>query len=62
MARPKDVCRPTSGHDIEPADPVYRREAQVGHAARSLSRAIELSIDTIAFHAHHLGLTFTTGP
>jgi prolyl oligopeptidase len=40
---------------------LYRREAQVGHAARSLSRSIELSVDTVAFHAHHLGLTFTTG-
>jgi prolyl oligopeptidase len=41
-----------------PADrPVlYRRETDVGHGGRSVSRGIELSADTLAFHASQLGL------
>ncbi len=35
---------------------LLRREADVGHGARALSRSIELSADTLAFAAHHTGL------
>jgi len=37
---------------------LLRREADVGHGARALSRSIELSADTLAFAAHHTGLEF----
>jgi len=38
-------------------DPILlRRERDVGHGARSLSRSIELSVDTLAFQAERLGL------
>jgi len=43
------------------ADPVtapilLRREADVGHGARALSRSVDLLADTLAFAAHHTGL------
>jgi prolyl oligopeptidase len=36
---------------------LFRREANVGHGARSVGRTIELSVDTLAFLAAQLGLT-----
>jgi prolyl oligopeptidase len=40
-----------------PEAPVLlRREADVGHGARSLARTVDLAVDTTAFLAHHLGL------
>jgi len=36
---------------------VFRRESDVGHGARAVSRSIELSTDTLAFLAAHTGLT-----
>jgi prolyl oligopeptidase len=36
---------------------LLRREADVGHGARALSRSIELSADALAFAAHQTGLT-----
>jgi prolyl oligopeptidase len=35
---------------------LVRREVDVGHGARSISRSVELSVDTAAFLAAHLGL------
>ncbi|MGH8866490.1 MAG: prolyl oligopeptidase family serine peptidase [Actinomycetes bacterium] len=35
---------------------LYRRETEVGHGARALSRTIDLSVDTLAFLAAHTGL------
>lgn len=35
---------------------LLRREADVGHGARALSRTIDLVADTLAFVAHHTGL------
>jgi len=35
---------------------LVRREADVGHGARALSRSVELTADTLAFAAHHTGL------
>jgi prolyl oligopeptidase len=37
---------------------LLRAEAQVGHAARSVSRTVELSVDTLSFLAHWTGLTW----
>jgi len=36
---------------------VLRRESQVGHGARAVSRSVGLSADTLAFLAFHTGLT-----
>jgi prolyl oligopeptidase len=45
-------------HATSASAPVLlRREAQVGHAARAVSRSVDLSADTLAFLAHHTGLT-----
>ena len=41
----------TSGYPI-----LLRRESDVGHGARSVSRTVALSVDTLAFTAHELGL------
>jgi prolyl oligopeptidase len=38
---------------------LLRRETEVGHGARSISRTVALSVDTLAFLAHHTGLTLT---
>ncbi len=36
---------------------LLRREAEVGHSARSVSRSVALSAEQLAFLAHHLGLS-----
>jgi prolyl oligopeptidase len=41
----------TTGGDV-----LLRRERDVGHGARSVSRSVELTVDTTCFLAHHLGL------
>ncbi len=35
---------------------LLRREADVGHGGRAVSRSVELTADTLAFCAHHTGL------
>ena len=35
---------------------LLRREVDVGHAGRSISRYVALYADELAFHAHELGL------
>ncbi|GAB3692664.1 prolyl oligopeptidase family serine peptidase [Nocardiopsis oceani] len=35
---------------------LFRREAEVGHSSRSVSRTAALSAEQLAFFAHHLGL------
>jgi prolyl oligopeptidase len=37
---------------------LFRREADVGHGARAVSRAVELSVDTLSFVADQTGLTW----
>jgi prolyl oligopeptidase len=37
---------------------LLRRERDVGHGARSVSRSIDLTVDTLAFHASRLGLSW----
>ena len=39
-----------------PRPVLLRREAEVGHGARALSKSVELSADTFAFLARHTGL------
>jgi Serine proteases of the peptidase family S9A len=36
---------------------LLRRERDVGHGARSVSRTVDLSVDTMSFLAAHTGLT-----
>jgi len=36
---------------------LFRREAQVGHGARAVSRSVSLSADTLSFLGLHTGLT-----
>jgi prolyl oligopeptidase len=38
---------------------LLRRETDVGHAARSVDRTVALTVDTLSFLAHHLGLDLT---
>jgi prolyl oligopeptidase len=38
---------------------LLRRETDVGHGARSISRSIELTVDTLAFQAERLGLVLS---
>ena len=43
----------------QPAPSVLvRREADVGHGARAVRRAVELSVDTLSFAAAQTGLTW----
>jgi prolyl oligopeptidase len=37
---------------------VFRRESDVGHGARAVSRSVDLSADTLAFLGAHTGLAF----
>jgi prolyl oligopeptidase len=46
----------TSG-SLEDAPILLRRESEVGHSSRSVSRSVALSADQLAFLGHHLGLT-----
>ncbi|HUS61138.1 MAG TPA: prolyl oligopeptidase family serine peptidase, partial [Acidimicrobiales bacterium] len=41
---------------FEDAPIILRREREVGHGSRSVTRSIALSVDTVAFHADRLGL------
>jgi prolyl oligopeptidase len=41
---------------------LVRRESDVGHGARALSRTVDLVADTLAFAAHHTGLDLTARP
>lgn len=40
---------------------LLRREADVGHGPRALSRAIDVAADALAFAAHHTGLRWPVG-
>jgi prolyl oligopeptidase len=40
---------------------LVRRESDVGHGARALSRTVDLVADTLAFAAHHTGLDLDRG-
>jgi prolyl oligopeptidase len=42
--------------DVTTHPVLFRRETDVGHGARSISRSVALSVDTLAFLAAHTGL------
>jgi prolyl oligopeptidase len=44
---------------LDEAPILIRRESDVGHGARALSRTVELVADTLAFAAHHTGLALS---
>ncbi|MGN6301047.1 MAG: prolyl oligopeptidase family serine peptidase [Angustibacter sp.] len=46
---------------LDEAPVLLRREADVGHGGRAVSRSIELTADTLAFAAHHTGLEAAVG-
>ena len=41
---------------------LLRREGQVGHGARAVSRMVGLAADELSFLAAHLGLTLPAAP
>ena len=41
---------------VDDAPVLLRRETDVGHGARAISRSVELTADSLAFLAHHTGL------
>jgi prolyl oligopeptidase len=45
----------TSDPDTRPI--LLRRERNVGHGPRSVSRTVDLAVDTITFHAAQVGLS-----
>ncbi|GAA2022174.1 prolyl oligopeptidase family serine peptidase [Pseudokineococcus marinus] len=47
---------------VDEAPVLLRREADVGHGARSLSRSTGLTADVLAFLGHHLGLDVARVP
>jgi prolyl oligopeptidase len=47
----------SAGPDEAPV--LVRREKDVGHGARAISRTVDLVADTLAFTAHHTGLDLT---
>jgi prolyl oligopeptidase len=42
--------------EVDDAPVLLRRETDVGHGARAISRSVELTADSLAFAAHHTGL------
>src|SRR5262249_7259342 len=48
-----------TSESFEDAPILYRRETDVGHGARSVTRTIELSVDTSVFLADRLGLSWS---
>jgi prolyl oligopeptidase len=45
-----------TSRDVGDAPVLLRRETDVGHGARAISRSVELTADSLAFAAHHTGL------
>jgi prolyl oligopeptidase len=50
-----------TGGDVGRRPILVRREADVGHGARSVRRSVELTADQLVFLAAHLGLTLPAG-
>jgi prolyl oligopeptidase len=50
-----------TSRDLDDAPILLRRETDVGHGARAISRSVELTADSLAFAAHHTGLRLS-GP
>jgi prolyl oligopeptidase len=45
-----------TNREVDDAPVLLRRETDVGHGARAISRSVELTADSLAFAAHHTGL------
>jgi prolyl oligopeptidase len=45
-----------TSRDVDEAPVLLRRETDVGHGARAISRSVELTADSLAFLAHQTGL------
>lgn len=45
-----------TSRDVDDAPVLLRRETDVGHGARAISRSVELTADSLAFLAHQTGL------
>jgi prolyl oligopeptidase len=54
----RKLCAALQWATSSDAPVLLRREKDVGHGARSVSRSIDLSVDTLAYQAERLGLTF----
>ena len=52
----RKMCAALQAATTSAAPVLIRRERNVGHGARAMSRSIELSVDTLAFAAAHTGL------
>jgi prolyl oligopeptidase len=52
----RKMCAALQAASTSDRPALLRREVNVGHGARSISRAVELQADTTAFHAWRLGL------
>lgn len=52
----RKLCAALQHATTSDAPVLLRRETDVGHGARSVSRSIELTVDTLAFQAERLGL------
>ncbi|REE95701.1 prolyl oligopeptidase family serine peptidase [Thermomonospora umbrina] len=57
----RKMCAALQHATASSAPVLLRNEAEVGHAARSVSRSVELSADTLAFLAAHTGLRLDDG-
>lgn len=52
----RKMCAALQGATTSDRPILLRRERDVGHGARSVSRTVELAVDTLAFLARHTGL------
>lgn len=50
------VAQPPADRGPDGRPIILRREMNVGHGARSISRTVDVSVDTLAFLGHHTGL------
>jgi prolyl oligopeptidase len=53
----RKMCAALQHATVSDRPVLLRRESEVGHGARAVSRAVTLSADTLAFLAHFTGLT-----
>jgi len=53
----RKMCAALQNATAGDAPILFRNEAEVGHGARSVTRSIDLSVDTLSFLAAHTGLS-----
>ena len=56
----RKMCAALQAATVGPKPIVLRRESDVGHGARAVSRSVDLSADTLGFLAAHTGLRLPT--